>query len=129
MAGASESILVSAVSNAREYVVPKSEKSNCSVFSVNEFKYGINFGGQFNVKSADEATQIFEKMLFTIEFAVPQSIVEAKQNPYIEVLQPERRLKEGDDYSLSASRRSNLVFISKTWRSRWRIWPAVPECR
>jgi len=83
------------------YVVPKSEKSNCSVFSVNGFKYGINFGGQFNVKSADEAAQIFEKMLSTIEFTVPQSIVETKQNPYIEVLQPVRQLKEGDDYSYS----------------------------
>lgn len=80
------------------YVVPKSAKSTiCSDFSFNGMKYGINFGGKFNVNS-NEATAIFEKMLSTIKFTTPQSVIAAKQNPYIEVLQPAGQLKEGNGY-------------------------------
>jgi len=83
------------------YIAPKLATSFCEGFSVNGAKYSINFGGKFNVKNADEASQIFEKILSTIKFTAPKSIIEANQNPYIEVLQPVRQLREGDDYSYS----------------------------
>ncbi len=60
------------------YVVPRSAKSHCAEFSANGMKYAINFGGKFGGKSAGEAAQVFEKMISTVKFTVPQGIIGVK---------------------------------------------------